>query len=117
MNLVDLPPSHGMFFSENDHKTLGFRCLFSATPEFFHGPLRCQVQLITSKPTALALDWAILSRPAELVPSVNGHVSMVAVPVELVFVWGSFVDHLLDQQEVFCYVLHCLWWFFLVFKE
>ena len=34
-NLVDLSPSHGMFFSENDHKTLGFRCLFSATPEFF----------------------------------------------------------------------------------
>ena len=42
---------------------------------------------------------------------------MVAVPVELVFVWGSFVDHLLDQQEVFCYVLHCLWWFFSFLKN
>lgn len=92
--------------------------IFSRLPSFFTAHCAFgQVQLITSKPTELALDWAILSRPmAELVPSVNGNVSMVAVPVELLFVWGSFVDHLLDEQEVFCYVLHCLWWF-LVFKE
>ena len=63
MNLVDLSPSHGMFFSGNDHKTLGFR----PTALRRYG----QVQLITSKPTELALDWAILSRPAELVPSIQ----------------------------------------------
>ena len=64
-----------------------------------------QVQLITSKPTELALDWAIPSRlmVRELVPSVNGSVNGSSQSGGTVPLWGFFfVDHLLDQA---CFLL------------